>query len=204
MSFLGIGEVSWIYIEFPCSKCLIYDLSNAPETTEICRRDCHCRFLLAVSCPFTFAVGHAFSQIAGVCVCFHQLKNLQTQVNSTCSPVVSRRNSLFISLSLLCLEYGVEILSQQRCNSVNPHGADQLYGSPNKLCFTTIFTSLNALLHKCGLACRRTQADSHPVSSGSSAPWTCCFWFWLSLPALGQMCSCLCSRWIYMPIWELT
>lgn len=108
-SFLGIQAFFWIYIKFPCSKCLIYDLSNAPETTQTCRRDCHCRFLLAVSSSFTFTMAQAFSQITGVCVCSHQLKNLQNQVNSICSPAVSRQNSLFISLSLPGMEYGTQI-----------------------------------------------------------------------------------------------
>lgn len=97
------------HIHFPCSKCLIYDLFNSPETTEICGgRHCHCRFLLAVNGPLTFTMGQAFLWITGVCSCLCQLRNLQSQVNSTCSPTVSRQNSLFISLSLLSMKHGVE------------------------------------------------------------------------------------------------
>lgn len=97
------------HIHFPCSKCLIYDLFNSPETTEICGgRHCHCRFLLAVNGLLTFTTGQAFPWITGVCSCFCQLRNLQSQVNSTCSPTVSTQNSLFISLSLLYTKHDVE------------------------------------------------------------------------------------------------
>lgn len=94
-------------------------------------------------------------------------------------------------------------LSSQRCKSVNPHGADQLYAWPNKLCSAAIFTSLNALLHKCGLARSQTQADSHPVSSGNSAACIHCLLFCFSLTMPGQMHLSPFCRQIYMPVWKL-
>lgn len=92
---------------FRCSKYIIYDLFNPPETTENCGgREYHCRFFLTVRGLVKFTTGQAFSWSTGVCGCWCQLRNLQSQIDSKCSGIVSR---LFISLSLLCTKFGVEI-----------------------------------------------------------------------------------------------